>query len=127
MSTTYAGANAMLEMLLASGTLYLGLHTLPPSRDSDGVEVSAGGYVRQGIAFDVPVAGEIVSILPTQFPAATESWGTVQSFGVYDSVSGGTMLWFDVLTDPDGNETPRTINTGDIFQAAAGNIVLSIE
>ena len=127
MSTTYAGANSILSTVLATGTKYLGLHTVPPTRTSPGTEVSAAGYVRQGITFSAPSQGEIVSSALVQFPAATANWGTVYTFGVYSAVSGGTLLWYDVLTDPDGNETPKTISTGDIFQATAGGISLAIE
>lgn len=127
MSTTYAGANLILASLLASGTKYLGLHTSAPTRDTPGVEVAKGGYVRQGVTFSAPANGEIVSTATVQFPAATEYWGTVRTFGVYTASSGGILLWYDVLTDPDGNESPKTISAGDIIQVAAGSLDLRIE
>jgi hypothetical protein len=41
------------------------------------------------------------------FPAPTASWGTVVAWAIYDSPSGGNMLFFGTLT------TQKTVNAGD--------------
>ena len=128
MSTTYTGANLVLNALLTSGgSKYLGLHTVVPTRNTAGMEVSGGGYARQGIAFSPPANGATSSTAAVQFPTATAYWGSVESFGVYDAASGGTLLWFDVLTDANGAPSVKTVTAGDIFQVPAGKIVLSVD
>ncbi len=127
MSSTYAGANMILNDMLAHGALYLSLHTTAPTRDTPGVEVIGGGYVRQGISFSAPANGFISSTATVQYPAATDYWGTIEAFGIYNAVSGGTLLWFDYLTDVNNIPVTKTVTSGDIFQVPAGKIVLAVD
>ena len=114
-------------MLTSGGAKYLGLHSVSPTRNTAGVEVSGGGYVRQGISFSPPDNGVTSSTATIQLPTATAYWGSVESFGVYDAESGGTLLWFDVLTDSNGAPNIKTVTAGDIFQVPAGKIVLAVD
>ncbi len=110
--TDYA-ANIWLTWVTGRGQppalfqVYCGLFTTAPTNDAGtgGVEVSGNAYARQSVPFGAPNAssgGEPTTVPAFStnsdfvlFPAASAAWGTIQAFGLFDSVSGGNMLAWD--------------------------------
>lgn len=120
----------------AAGTgpanLYVGLLTTSPSDGSTGTEVTGGSYARVTVASNTTnwsgtqgaattgvssgTGGTISNNTAITFPAPSANWGTVYYFGIWDSLTNGSMLFYGSLT------TPKTINNGDAapsFAAAA--------
>lgn len=125
-SETYA--NDVLDLLYGSGTpatLYFGLFTSAPGpTGTGGTEVTGGSYARKAVTnnnTNFPAAAARVKSNATAitFVTATANWGTVESVGVFDALSGGDPLEFGDL------DTPRTINNGDQFSFAIDQFVVT--
>jgi len=104
-------------------TLYISLKVAADTDAAQGAEVSGGGYAR------VPVVSSLANWAGTQgagstavssgtsgttsnnvavtFPTPTGAWGQAVGFGVHDSLTGGTELYYGALA------APKTINNGD--------------
>lgn len=86
------------------------------------VEVTGGGYARQDMIgtspWNPPSSGLITNTGLISFPAATTAWGQVDHFGFYDALTGGNLLWYDIL------QTARIVNPGDVFEFAIAQIQL---
>lgn len=96
----------------------MGLFTVTPSPEGGGTEVVGGGYVRTLITFTAAVNGTVSNAVDTQFPDSNDAWGLIGHFGIFDSVSGGNLLYYDLLA------TPRSIQAGEHFVFEAGKIVV---
>jgi hypothetical protein len=127
MSLTNYGENWFLQQLIDSGNLYIGLDTTSASETGPGVEVSGGGYSRMQIPLAAPADGQTSNTTLIQFPTATENWGTVYGFGLWDAPTGGNLYWYGILTDQNGNPLPKTVTAGDIFQIPANNLTLTMD
>lgn len=116
-----AGASA------AAGTgpanLFVALFTGAPTETGTGTEVTGGGYAR------VPVVSSLTAWAGTQaalsvtastgtngttsnnntltFPAPSATWGLVIGYAVYDSLTGGTSIFYGNL------QSSRQVNSGD--------------
>lgn len=107
-------------------TVYLALYTTDPTDYDTGTEVSTSGtaYTRRAVTFGAPteVSGKntIANASDIEFPVATADWGLITHVGVKTASSGGNLLYYGPLTNP------KTIETGDQFKVAAGNLVLDI-
>lgn len=114
-----AGEAAVLAPLTA--TSYVSLHTGDPA-NTGANEVSGGAYARQG-----PVTFANAGSNPTvasnsaivTYSAATTAWGTINFFGVWTALSGGTFLGSGALT------TPKAVNIGDTPRFAAGALTIT--
>lgn len=122
--------NAILNQILRnvayaplSPDIYAALFTTPTDDGGGGTEVGAGlGYTRQLVAtFDPPVSGASANSVSASFGPATAVWGVVTHFAVFDSLTGGNMLFHGPLT------VPKTVNIGDNFVFPAGNISISAD
>lgn len=99
-------------------TVYLALFTGAITDESDigstVNEVGGGSYARLAITnnnvnWPSAVDGEKHNGTELSFATATGSWGSVASWGLYDSSSSGNLLFF-------GNfDTPRTVESSDVF------------
>ena len=111
-------------------TYYCGLQTVTPTESTGGTEVSGGAYARQAIAWTIATGGtaQASNTSALEFPAATTDWGTVQWAGIYDAVTGGNLVAFEVLTETDfTTANPKVVNTGDIFKIDAGNLKITLD
>ncbi len=118
--------------------LYVGLLTAAPSDSTAGTEVSGNAYAR------VPIVSSLANWAGTQgagttvvssgnsgttsnnnvvtFPTPTPSgWGTVGWSAVYDSLSGGNLLFWAALT------IAKVINAGDAVTFPAGSLSFQID
>lgn len=57
------------------------------------VEVSKASYARQVTSFVLPVDGQTSNNADVLFPIATEYWGNITHIGIYDSQTGGNLLF----------------------------------
>ena len=122
-----------LENALLNGTLnattytapsavYVALFTSDPTDAGSGTEVSGGSYARTAVSFATAsgVGGSVLNDAVVEFPACTASWGTVGWIGIYDANSTGNLLYHTALT------AAKTIDRGDIFKIAVGNLSVTL-
>lgn len=104
-------------------SFFLGLFTTSPTDSSAGVEVSGLGYHRvempctlaywsgtQGVGTLVASSGStgtIVNNADLLFPSPTGPWGSVTAFGVFPSLTGGSLLMYTVMA------SSVLVNSGD--------------
>lgn len=107
----------------ATSTLYVGLLTAAPSDTGGGTEVSGGAYDRVAVTSSLAnwcgtqaaastsassgTGGQTSNNAAITFPTPSANWGTVTHFGIYDSASGGNLLFYGSLT------ISKTINQSD--------------
>lgn len=119
--------NALINATLRATTytspanVFVGLFTTDPLDDGSGTEVSGGSYAREIATFAAPSNGASSTNADVQFTQATANWGTVTHFGIFDALSGGNLLYHGILT------TSKTIETGDVFKIASGNLTVTLE
>ena len=121
MSLTDYGENLFLTNYKTGGTAYLGLFTLSPGESTPGTEVSGNGYARQAVTFGTVSGGSMSNSADIEFDPATGTWGTVNSWGLFDASTGGNLVWYGAL------DIGKTVTAGDIFRVAAGNLILSMD
>jgi hypothetical protein len=104
----------------APATVYVGLFTSDPTDAGSGTEVSGGSYARQSASFAAPSNGASVTNADITFPQATGNWGTVGWIGIFDSLTTGNLMYHTAL------DAAKTIETGDIFKIASGNLSVTL-
>jgi len=104
----------------APTTVYVGLYTSDPTDANTGTEVSGGSYARQSVTFSAPSDGLTASDADVTFPQATANWGTVGWIGILDASTSGNLLYHTAL------DAAKTIETGDIFKIASGNLTVTL-
>lgn len=103
--------------------LHVGLLSSAPSDSGGGTEISGNGYARQNISptlanwagtqstgsttVSTGTTGTTSNNVAVTFPTPTASWGAVSHFGIFDSATGGNLLFYGALT------IAKTINQGD--------------
>lgn len=119
--------NKLLDHVLGGGdytrpaTVYIALYTVAEDDAGGGTEVAAGDYVRKAVtnnATNWPAASGGAKSNGTEiaFAEATSSWGTVVSFGIWDAVSGGNLMYWGDLA------VSKTIDGGDTAKFAVGEL-----
>ena len=118
-------AEKWLEDEFTNGTTYLALFKSNPGKEGTGDEVDEAGYSRKEISFSAPyeendkfnVKVDTVAF----FDEAEENWGEVTHGAVYDSETGGELLWYGPL------ENPRYVLDGDQVVVREDEIVVSLD
>jgi hypothetical protein len=101
-------------------TIYVGLFTVMPADDgTGGTEVTGGSYARQSVVFAAPSGGQVANNALVQFPTATADWGTVLGMGLFDTLSGGNLLYYGTLT------AQKIVGIGDQISFAASALTVS--
>lgn len=99
-------------------SLYLGHYSTPPappvSPTIGGMESADPVYARQplptnGTAFGAASGGQISSIIPAAYPAATIAQGNRTHWGLHDAMTGGNFQIGGTCTPP------KTVDVGDPF------------
>lgn len=101
-------------------TVYVGLFTTDPADDGSGTEVSGSAYARKSATFGAPSNGASSTSADITFDQATGDWGTVTHFGIFDASTSGNLLYHGALT------SSKTIETGDVFKIASGNLTVTL-
>lgn len=118
MPKTYYLSNALINHALRSPVgsayarpsgIFVGLFTSPPSVLGGGTEIVGNGYLRQAISLTAPVNGSSSNGIEITFPLSTAPWGMPTHFGIFDAVSGGNLLYWDVLSAPTNVATGKQI------------------
>lgn len=78
--------NKVLTDNLRSSTVFAALF-------NNDVEVNQVSYVRQPITFIEPSEGQTTNNADILFPIAEENWGDITHIGIYDSKTGGNLLF----------------------------------
>jgi hypothetical protein len=101
-------------------TVYVSLWTSDPTDAGSGTEVSGGSYARTAVTFGAPSGGVSTNSAAVEFPQATASWGTIGWIGINDAQTSGNLLYHTAL------DTSKTIDSGDIFKIATGNLSVTL-
>jgi len=60
---------------------------------NDENEISKASYTRKPATFTTPSEGQTSNNADILFPIAAESWGDITHIGIYDSLTGGNLLF----------------------------------
>jgi len=102
---------------------YISLHTSNPTdAGTSSTEVTGGSYARVASSFATAsgTGGSVASDADATFPTATASWGTVGWIGLWDAASTGNLLYHTAL------DAAKTIDSGDVFKIASGNLTVTL-
>ncbi len=117
-------AASLLNTSLRSGTYYLALFLTDPTAGGTGTEASGGGYARKVIAFDSPslVGGrqQVKNTEAVDYGVISADIGTVSYWGIFDSQTGGNLLWFGAFA------RGKNVLNGDAITVSAGAIVCNL-
>lgn len=128
------------QTFTAPTTIYVALATTTASAQACGTEVSGGAYVRVAVTSSLSnwagtqgagtttassnssgSSGTTSNNNALTYPAPTANWGSVTTFCIFDSSTGGNLLYYAALT------TPKTINSGDAAPSfAAGALTITL-
>jgi hypothetical protein len=108
MSLSNYAENKLLDHVLkvaafsVPANLYVALSLADPTEDGSGLDEPAGGaYARvQCNAWDVAANRATSNTSVIQFPRATDDWGAITHWALFDASSGGNMLAYGALTGP---------------------------
>lgn len=120
----------------APSNIYVALFIAAPSDAGGGVEVSGGSYARvrigpsdtawlstQGTNAAVPSSGTshgTANGTLIVWPVATANWGTITHVALYDALTGGNLLIWNVM------QLPKAVNSSDpAFSFRTGNLAVS--
>jgi len=121
-------ANRILDRVFGAGTTivisphYVGLSTTTPNFDGTNFTEPGVGYARTSVTpstFWSAAGGIITSQAQVDFLAGGSAWGTVTYAGLWDAASGGNLLWFVEL------EQPEIIQANDDSHFPTGDLRLS--
>lgn len=108
------------------GSLYIGLITAVTDGEAGTVtEATFGSYARQAVARASGAGGWTVTnnvatnFDAVTFPEATSGNETITHFGIWDSLTTGTLLYWGTVG------TNRTVTTGVTVEFAAGAITVT--
>lgn len=119
--------NKLLDHVFAgsaytSPSKYVALFTSAPSDSGGGTEVSAGGYARKSHStWTSALSGSTANDGAITFDTATESWGDITHFGIYDALTTGNLLAWAQLT------TSKTVDAGDVATFASGALTITLD
>ena len=105
--------------------VYIALYTDTQGDSDSGTEVNGNGYARVNVtSWDAPTNGATANTAEIDFGTASGgAWGTINSIGIKDSstTSGADNLLFHGSLD-----SPKTVNDGDGFKIAAGDLDVTL-
>ena len=114
----------LINYSLRNSTVYLSLYINDPGADASGTEVSGTGYSRVAITLGLPsiVGGKATSsnTNTVNFGTAGSAWGTVSYWAIYDSATGGQMLWYGPFS------RSKTVEVNDSVVVAIGELDVTL-
>lgn len=114
------------NQITLTGNIFVALSTADPGETGSGIaEVDTGdGYARQAVTFGaVSQAADQATRANSgtmQHGPATDDWGTITHFALFDAVTGGNFLGSAALNNS------RTVLTGDTFDWAIGQLTIGL-
>ncbi|TVZ81295.1 hypothetical protein FB379_11794 [Aeribacillus composti] len=85
------------ETYTGPSALYLALFTSDPGDNGEGTEVSDSAYARQEIIFSEITDGTVSNTNLIEFAPAAVNYGVITHVGIYDSQTGGNLLFYSEL------------------------------
>lgn len=85
-------------------TYYVAISKTKPNIDGSGVTEPVGGnYARVAVtkntsSFSAPSNGTVLNANKIMFNESTSDWGVYKYYAIYDSLSGGNLLWGGLLS-----------------------------
>ncbi len=113
-------ATLLATTFTSPATVYVGLYTSDPTDANTGTEVSGGSYARTAVTFGAPSNGVSTNSAAVEFPQCTSTWGTVSHIGILDASTSGNLYYHTAL------DSSKTIETGDVFKIAVGNLSVTL-
>jgi len=101
--------------------VYMGLHLTSPTDENIGLEVDRDSYSRILVDFTEPDASVVTNLYNLNFPIATEGWGTITYFGIYDAPINGNLLFWGSFSDP------VLIDAGDTLRIPSGVLAVTVD
>ena len=103
---------------LAVALPWASLHDGDPG-ETGANEITGGSYGRQSVSFAAAAGGSCDSNATLDFTSMPS--GTITHVGLWDASSGGNFLVGGSLT------AQKTVNTGDTFRIASGNLTITCD
>ena len=106
----------------APATTFVGLYTAAPTDAGGGTEVPASAsYARQPCGFAAPAGTprSITNAADILFPVQAVAYGTVSHFGIFGSLAGADMLYWNALN------TSKTFAISDQAVFRAGQLTVT--
>lgn len=123
MSLSDTTENELLDYFLEDD-LYAGVSIADPGDDGATLdEPSGGGYARVAITaatWDAASGGSKKNGTAIEFPTATDDWGTVTYFCIFDALTGGTIKASGALT------AGKNITTGQTLRFPVESVTVSL-
>lgn len=124
MPKSYYADNTTLNLFLRNTPFsppiltYLALFTVSPTPAGGGTEVAGNGYARQVVTFGTPNNGSCSNVATVAFPVdVIADWGTITSYGAFDAITGGNLLYFNNLS------SSRYVAVNDQIVFPAGQLI----
>lgn len=118
------GATLMGSVWTVPLTMNAALFTSVTSNGDLVTEVAAAtGYARRLITYAPPATpsnGKAYNNLTVEFAQATTPWGAVTHIGLYDTISGGNLLYWTPI------QTPTDIDVDNIFRIPTSMLPLTL-
>ena len=109
MPSSFFLADDIINTKIRSNPTYIALFKSNPNRDNSGIEINATSYERVAITFGTPSNGIVRNDVSVSFPQAMENWGVASYYGIYDSSTGGNLLFSDRFYYDDDIITGRIV------------------
>ena len=109
MPSSFFLADDIINTKIKSSPTYIALFKSNPNRDNSGIEIDATSYERVAITFGTPSNGIVRNDVSVSFPQAMENWGVASYYGIYDSSTGGNLLFSDRFYYDDDIITGRIV------------------
>jgi hypothetical protein len=109
MPSSFFLADDIINTKIKNSPTYIALFKSNPNRDNSGIEIDATSYERVAITFGTPSNGIVRNDVSVSFPQAMENWGVASYYGIYDSLTGGNLLFSDRFYYDDDIITGRIV------------------
>lgn len=109
MPSSFFLADDIINTKIKNSPTYIALFKSNPNRDNSGIEIDATSYERVAITFGTPSNGIVRNDVSVSFPQAMENWGVASYYGIYDSSTGGNLLFSDRFYYDDDIITGRIV------------------
>lgn len=115
------GVSLLSSSYTAPTTVFYSLATSMASQGLALTEVPSGtAYARQVVAFGTISGFTVRNTNLLTFPTATTPWGAICYVGIYDSPTGGNLLYWGTLS------STQNITTSQIFQTPVGSLAITL-
>jgi len=106
--------------------VFVALFTSDPTDAGGGSEVASGGYTRVGVTNNetgwVRFGSTVENIATIDFgvnEGSAGGYGTVTSFGLFDTQTNGNLMFWNTLT------TAKAVGSGDSVQFSSGQLTFT--